>query len=386
VTLAETNQPVDGRELSELVAYAAQKAYPLEARAGGTKRDVGSPDRIVATVDLSRFRGVVDYDPSELVLTVRPATPLAELEELLRESNQMLAFEPWDPGPVFGYPATATIGGVVASGIAGSRRVSAGAARDHLLGFAAISGRGEAFKAGGKVVKNVTGFDVSKLMANSWGQLAILTELTLKVVPRPRAVATIALTDLPVEAAIAAMSKAMGAPYSVAAAVHLPAANGTRAMTGLRLEGFPKSVETRGDHLRALLADFGDPCQLADKAADAFWQVVREAQPLSAAETLWRVHVAASRAAGLVQELERCGAFWFFDWAGSLIWAGAPAVVDVHSAAQSYRGHAMLLRAPHALRRTIGARHPQPPGVAALSARVKRAFDPAGILDPRRFA
>jgi len=387
VSGAASVRPADAEDLCELITDSAQKARPLEVRAGGSKRDIVAPGRETTIVDLGKFRGIVDYEPGELVLTVRPATPLAEVEELLRNHGQVLAFEPWDHGPVFGRPCgAATIGGVVAAGIAGPGRLSAGAVRDHLLGFKAISGRGEAFKAGGRVVKNVTGYDVPKLLAGSWGQLAVLTELTLKVAPLPRAAATIALQGLSPGAAIAAMSKATGSPHAIAAAAHRPATNSDRDVTAVRLEGFAESVDVRADRVRALLAEFGNTFRLADDAAESFWTGVRQGRPLHDAETIWRVHVAASRAAQLADELEKRGASWIFDWAGALIWAGAPAAVDIRAAAEPFAGHAMLLRAPLALRKTTPARHAETRPIGTLSARLKQAFDPSGILDPFRFA
>ena len=380
-------RPDDLEQLRAQIAQAAERGTRIELRAGGSLSEVGAPDRQRTLLDLSRLRGIVDYVPGELVVSVRPATPLTELEARLSEQDQMLAFEPWDPGPVFGHPCgAATIGGIVAAGIAGSRRVSAGAIRDHLLGFSAVSGHGETFKAGGKVVKNVTGFDVPKLMAGSWGQLAVLTELTLKVVPRPAALATLALHGLQPAAAIEAMARAMGSPCAVAAAAHVPASDGKAALTALRLEGIGESVDARAQHLRTLLGEFAEASRLSEDAAQTFWLAVREARPLRGAETLWRVHIAPSRAAELADTLQRSGVSWLLDWAGALLWAGAPGTVDVRSAVLTCGGHAMLLRAPPELRRTTPIRHPQPQGIAALSARLKRAFDPAGVLDPDRFA
>ena len=381
-------RPADAQDLCALVADAAQKGTPLEVRAGGTLREVGAPGRETTLVDLSLLRGVVDYEPRELVLTVRPATPLRELEVLLQGHDQMLAFEPFDLSPIFGNPrGSATIGGVVAAAIAGPRRVSAGAGRDHLLGFAALSGRGEMFKAGGKVVKNVTGYDVAKIMAGSWGQLAVLTELTLKVVPRPHSAATIALCGLSPAAAINAMAAAMGSPFAVAAAAHIPAECecGMAGMTGLRLEGFRESVGARVARLRERLADFGNTACMTDDAGQTFWSAIRDAEPMHGAETVWRAHIAPSRAAELANALSGSGIRWLFDWAGALVWAGAPATTDVRAIVETLGGHATLLRAPPEVRKTHPARHPEPPGVTALCARLKQAFDPAHILDPARF-
>ena len=379
-------RPDDLEQLRTQVAEAARSGTHLELRAGGSLREVGAPQRQRTIVDLSRFCGIVEYAPGELVVSVLPATPLAELEALLSEQDQMLAFEPWDPGPIFGQPCgEATIGGIVAAGIAGPRRVSAGAVRDHLLGFSALSGHAETFKAGSVVVKNVTGFDVPKIMAGSWGQLAVLTELTLKVVPRPAARVTLALHGLTPGAAIEAMARAMGSPCAVAAAAHAPPPGAAAHLTALRLEGIAESVDARVQHLHTLLADFGEVSHMSEDAAQTFWSAVREARPLRGAETLWRLHVAPSRAAELAEALQRGGVSWLLDWAGALLWAGAPAALDVRTAAQARGGHAMLLRAPPELRRTTPIRQPQPQGIAALSARLKRAFDPAGVLDPDRF-
>jgi glycolate oxidase FAD binding subunit len=382
----EIVRPADAEELLNLVADAAGNGLVLEARGGGSKRDIGTPRRDRTVVELGALRGIVDYEPSELVLTARPSTPLAEVEALLDSRGQMLAFEPWDHGPLFGRaPGAATIGGIVAAAVAGSRRVSAGGARDHLLGFAAVSGRGETFKAGGKVVKNVTGYDVAKVMAGSWGQLAILTELTLKVVPRPRAVATIALSGLSPPVAIAAMAKAMGSRCSVAAAAHLPGTVGTPAVTMLRLEGFRESVELRAQQLREELAVFAEASPLTQGEAASFWSAVQEARPLAAAETLWRAQIAPSRAAAFAEAVKRSGGHWLCDWAGALVWVGAPITADIRAEAESCGGHAMLLRAPLTLRENTPARHPETSGLAALTTRLKQAFDPFGVLDPYRF-
>lgn len=380
-------RPSDTEDLRGIVAEAAAEGRVLEARGGGSKREIGTPGRETQLVELGALSGVVDYEPNELVLTARPATPLAEIETLLAAQGQMLAFEPWDHGALFGRAAgAATIGGVVAAGVAGPRRVSAGSARDHLLGFAAVSGRGEAFKGGGKVVKNVTGYDTAKVIAGSWGQLAIMTELSLKVVPCPRATTTVVLRGLSASAAIAAAAKGLGSRCSPAAAAHLPGIGDGSAITAIRLEGFQESVDLRAMQLRDVLADFADAVPLGQDEGEGLWNVIREVRPLAAAETLWRVHLAPSRAAALTDALDQLHAQWFFDWAGALVWVGAPASADVRATVAGMGGHAMLIRGPADLLRATPVRHPDPSGVAALSARVKQAFDPAGVLDPARFS
>jgi glycolate oxidase FAD binding subunit len=380
-------RPTTPAELADAIAQAAAAGTALEIRGGGSKAAVGA-DRDAAILDMRAFAGVVDYDPPELVLTVKPGTPLAEIEALVEAEGQMLAFEPWDHGPLFGRPAgEATIGGVVAAGVSGPRRLTAGGARDHLLGFAAVSGRGEAFVAGAKVVKNVTGYDLPKLMAGSWGRLAAMTELTLKVLPRPRTQATMVIEGLTDAQAHAAMARAMGSHAEVCAATHLPAEiNQGRAVTALKLQGFEPSVAARCALLPDLLIDHGAARTIDAAEADGLWDRVRSVAPLADATMLWRVNVPPSGGCAVVRALEPLGARWYFDWAGGLIWIafdGNPETVRAAAAAAG--GHAMLVRAPAALRATTPFQHPRASGVAALEARVRRAFDPKDVFETGRF-
>lgn len=380
-------RPTRAEDLRDIVADAARDVRPIEVVSGGSKRAIGKPGRPASAVELGELTGVIDYVPSELVLTVRPATPLAEIEDLLASNCQMLAFEPWDHASLFGSaePA-ATIGGVVAAGVAGPRRVSAGGARDHLLGFEAVSGRGEIFRAGGKVVKNVTGFDLSKAIAGSWGQLAIMTEMTLKVLPRPKSVVTLAFTGLDAEAAVRAMSAGLGSRNAVAAAAHAPASGGRPSLTALRIEGFAASVEARAAALIDELRDQGTLHELSTSDAADLWRSVTKAIPLADAEALWRVHIAPSQTSGLARSIEAAGGRYLIDWAGAALWVGAPAACNVRKLALASSGHAMLVRAPDELRSRVRARQAGTATIAALETRLRRAFDPAGILDPDRFS
>lgn len=382
-TLAPTTTP----ELCEAIAAAAAAGTHLEIRGGGSKAEIGA-HRDVTLLDLRAFSGVVDYDPPELVLTVRPGTPLTQVEALIASANQALAFEPWDHGPIFGRPAgMATIGGVMAAAVAGPGRLSRGSARDHFLGLKAVSGRAEPFVAGARVVKNVTGYDLPKLLAGSWGRLAAMTELTLKVGPRARASATMALEGLGVAEAVAAMARAMGSPLEVSAAAHLPSAlHHDRALTLLRLQGFERSVQARCAKMPALLQEFGAVHRLGAPEADALWQSIREATPLGARDPLWRIQVPPSRAPAIIQILEPLGVRWFCDWAGGLIWLSVQGnAVDIRAAAESGGGDATLVRSSPQQRNTVPALHPRPPAVNALEARIRRAFDPAGVFETARF-
>ena len=358
-------------DLARIVGAAAADGGKLELRGGGSKAGVGAP-RDAEILDMTGFSGVLDYDPAELVLTAGAATPLAEIQAAVAERGQMLAFEPFDHGPMFGRPeGAATIGGVIAAGVSGSRRLSRGAARDHLLGFKAVSGRGEVFVGGGKVVKNVTGYDLCKLVAGSWGRLAALTEVTLKVLPRPPVARSLEVRGLEPAQATQLMSKAMGSQAEVAAAAHAP------GLTVIRLEGVGPSVEARALLIRAMGGRL-----LAEDRAERFWAGLRN--PLPKAEILWRLSLPPSRAPELLQALD---GEWRMDWAGGLIWsAPTDATAEgIRRAADAVGGHAMLMRAPEAMRAEVPALHPAGAGVAALEARVRRAFDPAGVFETGRF-
>ncbi|TPG52260.1 glycolate oxidase subunit GlcE [Sphingomonas glacialis] len=365
-------RPTDIGELCDLVAAFAGKDDRLCLRGGGSKDAIGAPTPDVTVVDMRGFSGVVDYDPPELVLTVRAGTPLAEVQALVAAENQMLAFDPEGLGT--------TIGGVIAAGMAGPLRLTRGGVRDHLLGFEAVSGRGERFVAGGKVVKNVTGFDLSKLMAGSWGRLAALTEVTLKVVPRPQLQQTLLLRGLDPAAAVAVMASALGTPAELSAAAHL-AWHG-EPVTALRLDGFAPSVAAR----RAMLARDAlaalEP--IDDDEGDALWDAVRHVRPLASAPILWRIVVAPSKAPGVIIALP--GAAWLLDWAGGLLWLASDSdPADIRRVAEAGGGHAMLVRGDTALRGAVSAFHPRSPALTALETRVRRAFDPAGVFETGRF-
>lgn len=376
-------RPETIEQLCDIIRDALHTGVQLDICGGRSKAGIGA--FVTATgLDMSGFTGIIDYDPAELVLTARAGTPLAEIEAALAERGQMLAFDPWDHGPLFGAPAgAATIGGIVAAGVAGPRRLSAGGARDHLLGFTAVSGKGERFVAGGKVVKNVTGFDLSKLIAGSWGRLAAITELSLKVLPRPRVSITLASGGLSAALARTLMQGALGGSSSIAAAAHLPAAaNDGRAMTLLRLEGVGPSVEARA---QALARESGNALlRLPEDEAAHLWDKVRT--PHLGGATLWRAQLPASASASLLETLERDGAHCLIDWGGSLLWIGWDGSPDkIRPIVAKAGGHAMLISAPADVRARIPAQHPRDPGVMALEARVRRAFDPGGVFETGRF-
>jgi glycolate oxidase FAD binding subunit len=399
--MSDTLKPRDAQEVEETVRYALGNDTPLELIGQGSKRRVGRPSQTDLTLDLSSLAGVTLYEPEELILSARAGTPLAEIETLLDKNNQQLAFEPIDYGPVFGETAgRGTIGGVIAANLSGPRRIKAGAARDHFLGVTAVTGRGETIKSGGRVVKNVTGYDLCKLFAGSWGTLAALTDVTVKVLPKGETEVTVMVSGLDDARAAQAMAAATGSPFDVSGAAHLPdhvaswfhGLPNTEAATVLRLEGFAPSVAHRRETLAALLKPFGPVAILDAKESGELWRDVREVRAFaveSARERpLWRI----STAPGLghrIADLITPAAQMFYDWAGGLAWVAMP-VPDEPNAASIRRavaetgGHATLIRAPAAVRAAAEVFEPEPPGLAAVSKRIKESFDPKGVLNPGR--
>ena len=395
-------RPTDDAQVRDVVAWAAAEETPLEVAGAGGKRGLGRPGNLPNRLAIDGLAGIVEYEPAELALRARAGTRMADIEAVLAAENQHLAFEPPDWGPLFGGPAgAATVGGVVACNLSGPRRFRAGAARDHFLGARAVNGRGEAFKTGGKVVKNVSGYDLCKLLAGSWGTLGVLTEITLKVLPAPEKVRTALVYGLDDAAGVAALGAAARSALEASALAHLPAEAARRsgvdrvagagaAVTAARLEGPEASTLDRCARLRALFAAHGEVEELHRRNSVRFWREVGDAAPLAAPEdrAVWRLSVEPSRAAAVAAACAGPGGSHYFDWAGGLIWLAVPVGEDAGAAAirraVAGRGHATLIRAPDAVRARVPVFEPQPGPLAALAARVKRQFDPRGVLNPGR--
>jgi glycolate oxidase FAD binding subunit len=391
--------PTSIDELREAIAIALAAEEPVELVAGGTKRGLGRPLQTPHLVDLTRLSGIRDYAPNELVLTAGAATPLTALDRALNAAGQMLAFEPPDWRGLLGQVhGSQTLGGLLACNLSGPRRIRAGAARDHFLGFSAVSGRGEIFKAGGKVVKNVTGYDLPKLMAGSYGTLAALAEVTVKVLPRPETAATLLICDVVPDAAVKLMAAALGSPHEVSGAAYLPPTTPRGAplpaatgVVALRIEGPVPSVSFRQEALRDELAAGGDAMLLGDAETATLWRDIGNVAPLAglADRAVWRVSVAPSRGAEVAQTIARqVDAVWFLDWGGGLVWLAivepGDAGASVLRTAIAGQGHATLVRGTPGLRAAVPVFEPQPGPLAALSRRVKEGFDPRHILNPGR--
>ena len=329
-------KPRDAKEVEDAVRWALGNDKALEVTGQGSKRAIGRPSQTDFTLDLSGLSGVTLYEPEELVLSVKAGTLLAEIEALLEQNGQQLAFEPMDYGPLLGGAAgQGTIGGAIASNLSGPRRIKAGAARDHFLGVSAVTGRAETIKSGGRVVKNVTGYDLCKLFAGSWGTLAAMTDITVKALPKAEAEATVLVEGLDDVRACAAMAAAMGSACDVSGAAHLPDHVASffdglpkpEAVTALRLEGFAPSVRHRKEVLAALMKSYGPVALLDEKESRALWTSVRQVKPFATeaalARPLWRISTAPSKGHEIAAAITPA-AQMFYDWAGGLLWVAMP--------------------------------------------------------------
>ena len=367
-----SNSPKTEIELAELVRDATSH---FEIIGTGTKRSIGYSVH-GTLLDLSSFNQIIAYEPEELILDVGAGAKLSEIEKLLAKNNQYLAFEPPDFSRLLNTKHSGTIGGMVACNLSGPRRLKAGAMRDHILGLTAVSGRGEIFKAGARVVKNVTGYDVPKLMAGSYGTLAAFTSVIIKVLPKPEAEETIVISALSDAQAVQAMSAAMQSSAEVSAAAHIP-----NQGTYLRLEGIQPSIDYRREKLVKLL---GGKIEILKSESAPLWKSIRDVQAFAEDQSkdIWRISVAPSEAPQVITSL-KFEKRYYFDWAGGLIWLEAPQGTDgklIRSAFTS--GHATLVRSTK--KETQDIFQPQPQALAALSQRVKNSFDPKNIFNPGR--
>lgn len=388
--------PVEEAAIAATVAEAAGAGEPLLIRGNGSKAAMLRPVQAAHTLSTCNHRGVVFYSPTELVIRARAGTPLAEIEAAVAAQGQHVIAEPPDYAALLGTAGPQTLGGVVASNLSGPRRVAQGAMRDHVLGIRAVNGMGEVIRSGGRVLKNVTGLDLCKLLTGSHGTLGVITEITLKVLPGPERVGTVVVACADAERAVAALAAALGSPYSVSGAAWLPAPAAGRvgfpqAVALARIEDFAASVTYRLGKLRGELAPFGATDLLDETASRRVWRAARDVTPLGVgdADAVWRISVRPSAGPGVVRTLQQAfDARLMLDWGGGLIWVAGPAETQVHAAvvaaARAAQGTWMILRAGDALRAAVEVVPPEPPALAVLTRRVKAAFDPRSILNPGR--
>jgi glycolate oxidase FAD binding subunit len=408
--MMDTLKVRDAQDVEQVVRAAIASEQPLEIVGHGSKRMIGQPMATNALLDLSALNAVTSYEPNELIITVQAGAPMADVLSLIDSKNQQFAFEPMNTSSLMGTPDIGTIGGMIGAGLAGPRRIKAGAVRDHLLGAHAVSGFGDSFKAGGRVVKNVTGYDLCKLLGGSWGTLAVMTEVTLKVMPRAESERTLVLRGLDDLTANKAMTAALGSPFDVSGAAHLPgsALRTTQGPLGeigapdesvtlLRLEGITSSAAHRAQSLTAMLKTFGTAEIVENDGSAALWTAIRDVRPFAADGPralwpVWRIVCPPASGGALGQALAKGSqGEVFYDWGGGLIWAALPPSADAQAGPLRQRvnaagGHATLIRAAEPVRRAIDVFHPQDAGVAALGERVRQSFDPKAILNRGRMS
>jgi glycolate oxidase FAD binding subunit len=389
--------PADEAEMAAVVAQAYQQGRPLLVQGFGSKTSMLRPVQADATVSTRRFSGITLYSPRELIISALAGTPLHEVEAVLQQNGQQLTAEPPDLSGLLGSEAVQSWGGMVAANLSGPRRVAWGATRDHVMGMRVINGRGEVIRAGGRVLKNVTGLDLCKLVTGSQGTLGIMTEITLKVLPAPASSGALAIRGLDANQGVAALSAALGSPFGVSGAAWLPAWAvdamvdlGSESLTIIRIEDFPPSVAYRLDQLSAQLSHFGKTQIVSERSSQRIWSAIRDVTPIrpGAGEAVWHLSTRPSHGPALLAQIEAAGARGILDWGGGRIWATGPGTEAVHgavmSAVSAQGGNFMLMRAPESLRASAAVVPAEVPALAGLTRRVKAAMDPAGIFNPGR--
>lgn len=379
--------------VADFVADAIKAGRPLTIEGGGTRGTITRPVQSDTTLNLSGLTGITLYEPAEMVIGAWAGTPLSEIEAVLAEKNQMLSFEPADYRAALGTSGEPTIGGVVAGNVSGPRRILAGAARDNLIGVRFVNGLGEVIKNGGRVMKNVTGLDLVKLQAGAWGTLGVLTEVIFKVTPCPPEGRTLVVEGLSERDGVDLLGRAMGTPFEVNGAAHLPQSAGKPARTLMRLEGFPDQLDYRIPALMSQLDVSG--ITISHDEHTALWKNIRDIGPLAEDDAtvdetcLWRISCPAMSGPDIVAAVAAHRSVKvFYDWSGGLVWlqtgleddAGADAI---RTACKPHSGaHATLFRAPPAIKANVPVFNPLKPAHMTLTRSIKASLDPQGLFNP----
>lgn len=372
-----TFAPQTQNEAFDIISVSAAHKRSLKIVGGGTRQALGRDIAADDELNVSGLSGITLYEPAELVMSARVGTPLALIEQELHSRGQFMAFEPPDYRGLLGSEGVPTIGGVFATNASGPRRVASGAARDHLLGVTLINGRSQLIRAGGRVMKNVTGLDLTKLVCGAYGTLGLMTEVTFKVLPQPRFEQTLILPTESIVHAIALMTRALGSAFEVSGAAFC--SNSVL----LRLEGFLESVRYRTGALAGFLKIEGQTIE-AQESAQA-WQAIKSVGALKAQQDaeIWRLSVAPSKAVGLLGLLPAdCNVL--LDWSAGLIWVASEAPIEhaMRPAVGEVGGHLMLFRARTDRRQAVSPFHPLTNGTRRLTQGLKASMDPFGIFNP----
>jgi glycolate oxidase FAD binding subunit len=380
--------PADEAEAAEMVRGRGRGA--LDIVGGGTRVGLGRPPEGAGALSTARLQGIVFHEPAEMVLRAKAGTSLATIEASLAAHNQILPFEPMDPRALYGTSGEPTVGGLVATGLSGPRRISAGAVRDSLIGLRLVNGRGQVVFSGGRVMKNVTGLDLCKINCGAHGTLGLILEATFKLLPRPEAESTIVIRRLDDAAAVAAMTAALGSPFAVSGAATIHAGMGREFPRALiRIEGFQESVDYRAEKLIALLADFGAKHALTGEKSQRLWRAIRDVEFLAEPRerAIWRISLKPSTGAECLARLAGVARDSLLDWGGGLVWLSTDpteaAAATVRASVAALGGHATLMRAPDALR-ARDVFEPLAPELERLTKGVKASFDPEGTFNAGR--
>ncbi len=398
--------PTSVLELSGIIDDARAHRTPIRVLGSGSKDSIGRPVQAALDLSTNQLKDIEFYEPKELVLCAQAGTSVAEVEALLAQSGQRLAFEIPDYRSLLNTSDTEpTLGGVVATNLSGPRRISVGAARDHLLGVKGVTGRGELIQSGGRVMKNVTGYDLCKVLVGSYGTLAVLSQVTFKVLPQPETEVTLVWRDLNDGQAQKLMSQALGTPFEVTGAAHLPSDVSLKynipeslrgaAVTLVRLEGFADSLSYRQTSLSQTLAKFGESFLLLDTDSRGLWQTVKNVLPFAGnLRPVWRISTIPTRGPSLVATLRsKLSITAFYDWGGGLVWvqvesddsaAQEASTAVIQNATVEFGGNATLIRASQSLRSKVNVFQRLDHQVMNLNQRIRSAFDPDKILNPGR--
>jgi len=391
-------------QIKDMLDWALAGNKALSTIGSGSKQTLGRPVELDAQMDISGLAGVEMYEPAELVMKARAGTKLADVKSILLEQGQELAFDPPDYGQLLGFDAGhGTLGGLFSCNMSGSRRVKAGAARDHLLGVQGFTGRGQPFHTGSRVMKNVTGYDLCKLVAGSYGTLAVATNLTFKVLPKAEKTRTVLVFGVELETAVGLMRDGISSVHDVTSAAYLPDEIATRtgidyvagagtSVVAFRIEGPGPSAEFRCNAIRKMMSEHGNTEELHGHNSETLWAYIGDVTAFAGSDDpVWKLSIPPSKAVSVIGKIREAEpeAAYYLDWAGGLIWLGLRTLAS-DGGANLVRGtigadgHATLMRGSEKLRRSIAPFHPLDPVVAKITRRIKVGFDPQNILNPQR--
>ncbi|MGB7285906.1 MAG: glycolate oxidase subunit GlcE [Salaquimonas sp.] len=390
--MAKTYAPSSEEELSSVVKSAAKSKTKLAIKGGGT-RAIGNPVVAEETVVTTGINGISIYEPGALTIVAAAGTSLEKINAELNKESQHLPFEPADYSGLFGIKGQSTIGGVVAAAVSGPRRIQAGACRDSLIGIRFVDGEGNIVKNGGRVMKNVTGYDLVKLFAGSYGTLGILTEVAFKVLPKPEVTGVVRVQGLEDQAAIDLLAKALSSPFDVSGAAHVQSGEHGISETLVRVEGFEQSIKYRTEQLKQLfkpmIAGAGEiSIDMDEGSTVSHWKDIRDVKPFHDSEKeIWRLSVKPSDGPKVVSELSsKFEVEALYDWGGGLVWLAISAsstdkAVMIRSIVNQFGGHATIIKAEKAQALSAEAFHPESARISQLSQGLRNQFDPYGIFN-----